>query len=79
MLPWVNKKHPENVSHFKIPTSFDSLDIYNFKLSVHDYFVSMSMDPVFKLDGFTSRLLMLVQQHSFVNSFTAPSKYLSLV
>jgi hypothetical protein len=49
VLPWVNRRRPANVSNFKIPTHFVSLDISNLKMSIHDDFVSMSMDPVFNL------------------------------
>ena len=47
ILPWVNKTHPANVSSFQIPTSFDTMAFTNFKLEIHDYFLSMSMNPVF--------------------------------
>jgi hypothetical protein len=48
ILPWVNKYHPMNISNFLIPTHFDTLDIQNFQVDIFDYFISMSMNPVFR-------------------------------
>lgn len=46
-MPWVNNKHPDNVSKFVVPTKFPGVNVNDLVIEVLDNFFSFKMNPYF--------------------------------